>query len=138
AELMIHHRLVEHEIESPADFESALAKIGSNGYELSLVEQDDEAPVVRVVETETSESRNVRVPGELLASPIYRNLRQAYARLVEATAAPPFSVGAGKERREAETFESLRNVTLELAKVGMQVSRLKGLGEMNADQLWDT
>ena len=35
-------------------------------------------------------------------------------------------------------FEALRDLALELAKEGMQVSRFKGLGEMNADELRET
>ena len=38
----------------------------------------------------------------------------------------------------AETFEALRAKALEFAKQGMQVSRFKGLGEMNADELRET
>ena len=50
---MIHHRLVEHEIEAPADIAGALDSIAPNGYELSLLERGEESFRVRVVETET-------------------------------------------------------------------------------------
>ena len=39
---------------------------------------------------------------------------------------------------EAETFEGLRDRAVELTKEGIQISRFKGLGEMNYKQLWDT
>ena len=38
----------------------------------------------------------------------------------------------------AETFDALRDRVLDAAKQGIQISRFKGLGEMNAEQLWDT
>jgi DNA gyrase subunit B len=138
AELMVLHRLIEHEIESPDDIQGAVAAIGENGYVMSVIEKADEELRVRVVETETSAARNIAVPVELLGSPIYAKLRQAYARLAELVGAPPFTVRVGKELEIAESFEDLRALTLDAAKQGIAVSRFKGLGEMNAEQLWET
>jgi DNA gyrase subunit B len=138
AELMVLHRLIEHEIETPDDIQSAVDAIGENGYVLSVVEKADEELRVRVVETETSAARNIAVPVDLLGSPIYTKLRQAYARLIDVVGAPPFTVRVGKELVLAESFEELRAVVLDAAKQGIQVSRFKGLGEMNAEQLWET
>jgi DNA gyrase subunit B len=138
AELMLQHRLVEHEIESPSDIQAALGEIAPNGYELTVLDQDAESFRVRLVETETSAARNISVPVELLGSPIYAHLRRAYARLVELAGLPPFTVQVGKELETAETYDALRVRVLDAAKQGIQVSRFKGLGEMNADQLWET
>ena len=138
AELMVLHRLIEHEIETPDDIQAAVDAIGENGYVLSVVEKADEELRVRVVETETSAARNIAVPVDLLGSPIYAKLRQAYARLIDVVGAPPFTVRVGKELVIAESFEELRAIVLDAAKQGIQVSRFKGLGEMNAEQLWET
>src|SRR5581483_7250657 len=137
-DLMIHHRLVEHEIEQPEDVARAIGEIAPNGYELAVLDQDDESFRVRLVETETSTARSISVPVELLGSPIYGHVRKAYAKLGEIVGLPPFAVASGKERELAETFSELRAKVLDAAKHGMQLSRYKGLGEMDAEELWAT
>jgi DNA gyrase subunit B len=137
-ELMILHRLVEHEIEGPDDLTGAIAAIGENGYALSALEHADDEFRVRVVETETSAGRNITVPTALLSSPMYRGLRAAYQKLADQLGPPPFTVTVGKEEIVAETFDAFRERVLDAAKQGIQVSRFKGLGEMDAEELWET
>jgi DNA gyrase subunit B len=47
-------------------------------------------------------------------------------------------VRVAKEDVVAESFEALRASVLDAAKHGITISRFKGLGEMNAEQLWET
>jgi DNA gyrase subunit B len=140
ANFVIEHRLVEVDDTANAvgDLEQILKAVGENGHELSVVEQTPEGTRIKVVERETSAASHVTVPAELLASPVYANLRKTYARLVEIVGKPPFALALGKKERHAETFEQLRHEALDLAKEGIQVSRFKGLGEMNPEELWET
>ncbi len=132
------HRLVETEAAVAGDVESALSSLEPNGYEVAVVETTGEGVRIKVIERETSAATHVVVPAELLASPVYANLRRTYARLVEIVGAPPFDLELGKKTRHAETFEELRDLALELGKEGIQVRRFKGLGEMDPEELAQT
>jgi DNA gyrase subunit B len=138
ANFVTAHRLVETEAGSLGDLEAALGTIAPNGYEVSLVETGDDGAKIRVVERETSAAVNVILPAELLASPVYANLRKTYARLVEIVGSPPFSLQLGNKSAEAETFTELRERALDIAKEGLKPRRFKGLGEMDPEELAQT
>jgi DNA gyrase subunit B len=138
ADFVLAHRLVETDAASPADAVEAIAAADANGYALEP-EADAEELRVQVVELETSAMRNVVVPAEMFESPIYDRVRKTYAKLGEIVGGlPPFSLKLGKQSQEALTFEDLRGVSLTLAKSGLQITRFKGLSEMNAPELWAT
>jgi DNA gyrase subunit B len=68
----------------------------------------------------------------------YRNFVRVHGELKQLAGTPPFTVALGKKHDEAESFEDLRRAVLDVAKDGVPLTRFKGLGEMNADQLFDT
>jgi DNA gyrase subunit B len=137
-EFVVTHRLVETDAAAAKQIESALESLDPNGYELSVVGSANGTARVKVVERETGAARHVDVPDDLLVSPIYEHLRKSYAKLVGIVGAPPFVLSFGKKEAKAETFEELRGRALDLAKDGVQVSRFKGLGEMDAEELAST
>ena len=136
ANFVIDHRLVEADVADTV--EGALTALEPSGFDLAVLESDEDGTRVKAVERETGAASSVVVPTSLLASPIYANVRKTYGRLAEIVGSPPFEISFGKKARHAETFGALREMALELAKEGIQVSRFKGLGEMDAEELADT
>jgi DNA gyrase subunit B len=134
---LVEHRLIEG-ADYGADLERALKGLDTDGFELDLVDSSAESFRIKVIEKETSAASHVTVPAELLASPHYSSLARSYGRLVELVGPPPFRISLGRKFREAETFEELRAQALDLAKDGIEVGRFKGLGEMDAEDLWET
>jgi DNA gyrase subunit B len=139
ASFAVMHRFVELPIPSAKDALDALPSLSTNGYELEAVDATKvETFRIRVTEKATSAARHVDIPSNLFESPAYESLQKAYAKVGEVVGLPPFTLSLGKKSRKLETFEELRAGALELAKEGIQISRFKGLGEMNPNELWDT
>jgi DNA gyrase subunit B len=139
ADFTIEHRLVEADADNPKAAAAAIASLPPNGYTFEVQSTSAEGVGVRFVETETSAAQTLTVPAELLASPIYANVRRAHTKLSEIVGPPPFELRYGKHVETAQTFGQLRELALDVARRdGIQLSRFKGLGEMNAEQLWET
>ena len=136
AAFVVSHRVVESEASDVKGLEKLIA-MPPNGYDLGRRPRR-RALSVKVVESETSAATFVDVPATLFADPAYAALRRAYQKVADIVGLPPYNVTYGKKSAGAETSVQLREAALELAKDGMQISRFKGLGEMNPEQLWET
>jgi DNA gyrase subunit B len=147
ADFVIQHRLAEHEASTLEEVERLLPTLGDEEYDLASAGTHDAVlpngtpdRVLRakLVERETNAATHLDLPASMFASPVYAGLQKTYARLLDIVGAPPFTITLGKKIRTAATFDEVRTAIVDLAREGIQVSRFKGLGEMNAEELWDT
>ena len=104
-------------------------------YETKLLEQKTTGLLVKGTHRRSGLAREHKLPKALFESQPYKELVDAYAKVVGVVGKPPFVITLGEKEAEAESFSELRREILELARQGVTLSRFKGLGEMNAEQL---
>jgi DNA gyrase subunit B len=107
-------------------------------YETKLLEQKTTGLLVKGTHRRSGLARDHKLPKELFESQAYKELVDAYAKVVDVMGNPPFTINLGERDAEAESFTELRREILDLARHGVTLSRFKGLGEMNAEQLRET
>jgi DNA gyrase subunit B len=134
------HGLVEAD---PVDIDELAAAVvaASDEHATLTVEGVDPAAgevLARSVQARTGEARTVAIPLSLFRTRELAGLRGARAKLQEQVGTPPFRIARGARSRTAAGYEPLRAAVLELCREGVQLSRFKGLGEMNSEQLWET
>jgi DNA gyrase subunit B len=77
------------------------------------------------------------VDAALIASAEARRLDERIRSLADAFAAPALLLRKGEEHLVSGPIDLFTKVT-DIAKKGLSLQRYKGLGEMNAEQLWET
>jgi DNA gyrase subunit B len=108
-------------------------------FDTELLREHEDELVVKVIERRTGLAATQFLRRDMFESTDYRNFVRVHHELREMAGTPPFGVTLGKkEGNEARSFEELRTVVLDVAKEGVNLSRFKGLGEMNSDQLFTT
>src|SRR5215212_1232266 len=107
-------------------------------YETSLVSEDEREVVAMVVERKTGTAKTYRLVRAMFTTPEYTGFVKIHKELDALAGFPPFHVVLGKKDADALSFEELRSKVLEVCRDGVPLQRFKGLGEMNADQLFDT
>jgi DNA gyrase subunit B len=107
-------------------------------YETELLDEDPAELVVRVVERKTGSATTYRLARGMFESSEYRGFVRVHGELSALAGTPPFDIVLGKKERVALSFEELHAKVLEVAREGVPMQRFKGLGEMNADQLYET
>jgi DNA gyrase subunit B len=119
--------------------ETVAGIIEASGFHSVKVEPDEEhgGSAISFVSRRDGVERPVRFDWNLLSTAEYRSMvRNKLGR--EALAAELFTLTKGEETTEADSLDEMLETLFGGARKGLSIQRYKGLGEMNAEQLWDT
>ena len=140
AELAKHPSLLEANVE-PAAISDWFAKGGADDEHVTVEvtsTETDGSIMLRRTERHTGAVETIPLPLSLFTGAAYEGLRRSHRRLLELVGPGPFMVTQGRKEIEAVGHAALREAIFDCCKDGIEISRFKGLGEMNADQLRDT
>jgi DNA gyrase subunit B len=103
-----------------------------------VLEKDEEHGTFEIVMSDrvNGGAREVRLGDQFVGSPEYKALYSAYEEFRELDA-PPITVLDGGETVLSSRQALVEHILAE-GKRGLTIQRYKGLGEMNAEELWET
>jgi DNA gyrase subunit B len=107
-------------------------------FDTEVVSATDDLLVVKAIARSSGLARTHRLPRELFEDNEYRKFAEVHAALLKQVGRPAFKVKRGEKETVALSFQTLRGAVLDLARAGAQITRFKGLGEMNPKQLRET
>ena len=107
-------------------------------FDTEVLESTEDLLVVKAIERKSGLARSHRFPAQLFSHHDYRRFVEVHEALLKQVGRPPFEVSFDDRRTVALSFQALRGAVLELARRGVRLTRFKGLGEMNAEQLRET
>jgi DNA gyrase subunit B len=133
-------RLLDEAATSIDDVRRILGEVEQDGdaFSTEIISQKGEDTTIKAIHLRSGLARNHVLPARLFESGEYRRFAEVHKELQEAFGRPPFRVTLKERAEEAENIIDLHRAVLDLAKHGVQLTRFKGLGEMNADQLRET
>jgi DNA gyrase subunit B len=137
-ELLLRGRIKDAEAFTDKDLLRELIRPIKEGGADVVLENDEEHGVFEIVlqHSQDGQVREVRVGDAFVGSPEYRALYSAYEEFRELDQ-PPITVLDGGETQLTSREGLLEHILAE-GKRGLVISRYKGLGEMNAEELWQT
>ncbi len=128
-------KAIEHKALKNAEIQTLISAVGA-GYGESFDPERARYHHIVIMTDADVDGAHIRI---LLLTFFYRYMKPLIDNGYIYIAQPPlFRVAKGKQEKYVYTEEDMRAVAAEFGDKGVSVQRYKGLGEMNAGQLWNT
>jgi DNA gyrase subunit B len=115
-----------------------LPAVGNAKYVVNVIENKEKQVFIPVVELEIHAMTTEYVLSyDFLSSSDYKFIAQASEKINAAITAKTY-LEKGEKHLDVQNFNDVYNLLIEDSKKGLTIQRYKGLGEMNAEQLWET
>jgi DNA gyrase subunit B len=102
-----------------------------------MTDEETETPTVHFSVGGNGTGKKVVISSETLSTYEYRQMAKSFEQL-SAFGLPPYTLKHNENSDVVITVDDLIERIYDLAKKGLTISRYKGLGEMNPEQLWET
>jgi DNA gyrase subunit B len=136
---LMHGLTDKRALSDPERLETVAKIIEASGFHSVEVGEDEEhgTGVVSFTSRRDGVERRVKIDWDLISTAEYRAMARNKQALT-ALGATVFSLFHGEEEEEFDTLEEMLESLYAGARKGLSIQRYKGLGEMNAGQLWET
>ena len=123
----------------PEKLEALVKALTAHGFEHArlMTDEETETPTVHFSVGGNGTGKRVVINSELLSTYEYRQMAKSFEQL-SAFGLPPYTLKHNDNADVVITVDDLIERIYDLAKKGLAISRYKGLGEMNPEQLWET
>ncbi len=123
----------------PERLASLVKALEAKGFEHArlMTDEETETPTIRFTVGGNGTGKKVVVNSELLSTYEYRQMSKSF-ELLSGFGLPPYTLKHNDASDVMVTIDDLIDRVYDLAKKGLAISRYKGLGEMNPEQLWET
>ena len=123
----------------PEKLDALVKALTAHGFEHArlMTDEETETPTVHFSVGGNGTGKKVIISSEVLSTYEYRQMAKSYEQL-SAFGLPPYTLKHNDNSDVVVTVDDLIERIYDLAKKGLAISRYKGLGEMNPEQLWET